>query len=522
MKIYLSATTVPGTTRPFVGSLSEQETSVAASYAWATFSISYAYGGSYQADYLANASVGFGFTGSSLTWYTILGPNRGVAAVSIDGVSRPNVNAYSPTWIYHRAITYSGLSSGYHRVSIRVLGQRGSAAATGTWVSLDAFAVSGTFIQPALHFAWQSVSSLRASGGHLVHDGAKGAVASFTFRGRTIDWITVVGPSEGSATVYVDGVKQLSVSNRAATAQYGVVRRVSNLTDAVHTLRIVASGMISVDRFDVRLPNLSVFSGLGTWVDLYDYTALDPSTAAAAMRARGVRTLYIETARYNSTSAFDFPTLIGEWVEAAHANGMKIVGWYLPIYGTYLNTDVARTVAVATYRSPNGQAFDGVGIDIESKTSTETRTDWFRDIATHLARVRAGVTAVFPVGAIVIPPWVMDKYPTSWSGFPWSSVGAYANVVLPMSYWSFRTQCATDPSQCPYQYTVKNVNESRSYTGGLPVHVIGGVADSVTAQGVSDFMKGAKDAKAYGASLYDYRTTTNSTYWSIMAGANSL
>ena len=80
-------------------------------------------------------------------------------------------------------------------------------------------------------------------------------------------------------------------------------------------------------------------------MDLFDYGGsggLDPSVAVPAMKSHGVRTVYIETARWNSSSAFNFPTDVGDWIDTAHANGMKIVGWYLPIYGTYLNAEVQR------------------------------------------------------------------------------------------------------------------------------------------------------------------------------------
>jgi hypothetical protein len=324
----------------------------------------------------------------------------------------------------------------------------------------------------------------------------------------------------------VDGIRRASINNHAASYRYGVIRRVTNLSDAVHTLDITSGtgGMTSVDRFVVRLPDLTIFRGLGTWVDLYDYgtsSGLDPATAVPVMQSRGIRTIYIETARYRSTSAFDFPTDIGRWIEAAHAAGMKIVGWYLPAYSTYMNADVSRTVAIATYRSPAGQGFDGLGIDIEYKTSGQARSAWFSDIATHLARVRTGATAAFPIGAITVPPLAMDIYPASWSGFPWAAVGANANIVIPMGYWSYRHDCSSNPNHCPYQYSVGNINAARTRTGGLPVHLIGGVADSVTSQGVADFVKAAHDARAYGASLYDYRTTPSS-FWPILAGARSL
>jgi hypothetical protein len=523
---YFTVNAIPAAAKDFIGSLSEQENSLAASYMWRTLKTSSAIGGSYQADYLANATFTLGFTGTSLTWYTVLGPAQGLAAVSIDGVTRGTANNYSSATRYQYPRTFGGLSSGYHYITVRVLGQRGSSAGSSTWVAADAFAVSGSLVSsPKVRFGWQPVTASGASGGHYVRAGTPGASVRFTFRGASIDWITLKGPSEGTSTMYVDGVLKANIDNHATKVTYGVIRRITNLADAVHTLLIVSgTGMTSVDRFIIRLPDLRIFRGLGTWVDLFDYgtsSGLHPSTAVPAMHARGVRTIYIETARWNSSSAFDFQTAIGQWVEAAHAAGMKIVGWYLPTYGTYLDADISRTVAIAKYRSPAGQGFDGLGIDIESKTASQARSAWFSDIATHLARVRYGATAAFPIGAITPAPLAMDIYPSSWTGFPWSSIGFYSNVVMPMGYWSYRTDCSTNPSHCAYGYSVGNINEARTKTAGLPVHLIGGIGDSVTSQGVSDFIRASHDAKAYGASLYDYRTTS-STVWSSLAGANTL
>jgi hypothetical protein len=516
---------VPSALRTFIGSLYEEEKSAAASYQWRPVSASPAYGGSYQSDYYSGASFIFRFKGTSATWYTVTGPNQGRASVYLDGRFLWTVNNYASSLHYRVARPYRGLRSIEHVLRIVVLGQRGSSAGTGTWISADAFAISGALVSsPRLSFGWQAVSNTAASGDRYVRVGTPGATVSFVFRGRSIDWVTITGPTQGTASMYVDGVKKLDVNNTSSTVHYGVIRRVSNLPDAVHTLTVRSGRSItSIDRFIVRLPEVTIFRKLGAWVDLFDYgtsSGLDPASAIAAMHSHGVRTLYVETARYNSSSSFDFPTYVGQWIEAAHASGMKIVGWYFPTYGTYLSTDVSRTIAIANYRSPAGQGFDGLAIDIEHKTSAQSRTAWFSDIATHLSRVRTGVTAAFAVGAIIPAPLAMDIYPSSWSGFPWSAIGRYSDAVLPMAYWSYRTDCSTNPSHCPYGYAVGNTNEARQKTG-LPVHLIGGIADQVTSTEVADFIRGARDAKAYGASLYDYRTTS-SALWSPLAGANAL
>jgi hypothetical protein len=43
--------------------------------------------------------------------------------------------------------------------------------------------------------------------------------------------------------------------------------------------------------------------------------------------------------------------------------------------------------------------------------------------------------------------------------------------------------------------------------GNKPVHTIGGVGDVVDTREVAGFVRGALDADAFGASLYDLRTT---------------
>jgi hypothetical protein len=252
-------------------------------------------------------------------------------------------------------------------------------------------------------------------------------------------------------------------------------------------------------------PGTGGFRRLGVWVDYLDY-GLDPAAAVRDFAGHGVRTLYLQTARYSSPSDVLYPALVGRWIEQAHAAGIAVVGWYLPGYSEHLATDVRRTVAIARYRSPSGQRFDALAVDIEYQGASGSVAEFNAGVASHLARVRAAVGARYPVGAIVPAPLGMALNPPAWAGFPWPAIGRQADVVLPMSYWSYRHDCPTNPLHCPYRYTRGNVAEVARRTG-LPVHVIGGVGDQVTTAGVNDFVDGAVDEHAYGGSLYDYRTT---------------
>jgi hypothetical protein len=272
-------------------------------------------------------------------------------------------------------------------------------------------------------------------------------------------------------------------------------------------------------------PNITAFRGLGAWVDLYDYDKLVPETAVADMRAKGVKTLYVQTARWNkpakdASEQFADPAILDRWLNAAHANGMRAVGWYLPAYDD-ITRDLRRTRAIALHRTATGQGFDALGIDIEYRAQVDSVAVWNAAVAEHVRRVRALVGRRYPIAAIVPAPLQMEVRPDYWAGFPWASLAASSDVFMPMSYWSFRNDCPQNPDHCAYGYTKGNVEKIRALTGKphVPVHVIGGVADSISTDEVHDFVSAALKAGVYGGSLYDY-LSTKPAYWAPLAKLN--
>lgn len=502
----------PTTRERFRASLEEQESSAAATYAWRTVEAVDAAGGSYRAERTAGARVTHRFTGPSVTWVTVRGPAMGEARVLIDGARVARVDNYAPERRFGVERTYDGLGAGAHAITVRVLGVgRGS----DTWVAVDRFRSAAV----ATTWRWARVDDDAASDGSYARTTARGARVEFTFRGKGLDWYTAEGPEMGEVDVLLDGGFVENVHNGAPDTALGVRRSLAGLTDEVHTLALVSrgGGVVAVDRFVVRMPDFTMYRRLGAWVDLWDY-ALDPATAIADMDARGVRTLYIQTARYNTERAIAQGA--GAWVEAAHAAGIEIVGWYLPAYDQHLDKDVRRTVAIADYTSPNGERFDSLAVDIEYKGETESLAEFNDGIRAHLRRVRAQVGNAYPVGAIVPSPVGMAIRPTSWTGFPWARIGRYSDVVLPMAYWSYRTTCPENPDHCPYGYAVENTHLAGDRTG-LPVHLIGGVGDRVTKGEVTEFVDGALGVEPYGGSIYDYRTTKDG-FWEPLARFNQL
>ncbi|GAB3427794.1 PLL family lectin [Flindersiella endophytica] len=261
------------------------------------------------------------------------------------------------------------------------------------------------------------------------------------------------------------------------------------------------------------------FRRLASWVDTLDYSSLTPATAVADLDARGVRTLFLGTARFNGAADFFDQAEMAQWLDAAHAAGLKVVGWYVPAYGD-LARDVRRTAAIGTYVSPTGQRFDAIGVDIERFGSDgEVDHDTFNArVVPHLQQVRAGTDAV--VGAITPSPFGTDPG-SRWTGFPWAGVGANSEVVVPMALWSFRNNFT--PAEVK-AWVADQVNRAQSLTGKR-VHVEGGVlgegSTTVDNTRVQAFVEATIDAGAIGGSQYDYRTTSTS-FWSILAQLNTL
>ena len=253
--------TVAQASQDFRGGLFQQGEGAATTFTWRVVKTSSAFGGSYVVDHVAGASASYRFTGSSIIWYTNIGPNYGIADLYVDGVLRATANSYSSSTHYRAAFTVSGFAYGKHTLTVRARGAKGSSHGTGTDVAVDAFRSGSSIISsPGLSYTWGVVKASSASAGAYSWSDEGGSTASFTFRGTQVEWDTVLGPQMGRARVYIDGVLKLSADNYSGTTTYGVAKIFSGLSDAVHTVKIVVLGthrssshgsFVAVDRWVV-------------------------------------------------------------------------------------------------------------------------------------------------------------------------------------------------------------------------------------------------------------------------------
>jgi hypothetical protein len=281
------------------------------------------------------------------------------------------------------------------------------------------------------------------------------------------------------------------------------VRR-SHLLVAVLTAA-VALGAVPT----LQAATLAPYRGFGTWVDIYDTGVWkDPEAAVSTIAARGVKTVYLETANFRQRRAIVRPSLVGRFLEAAHAEGMQVVAWYLPGF-LDPEKDVARSLAAIRFETAGGQSFDGFALDIESEAvaSASRRTARLLRVAREL---RAAVGPDYRLGAIIPSPRGLELSPTAWPGFPYQGLAERFDVFLPMVYFTYRTNGRRETRT----YVSESIAVLRRETGDpdVRIHLIGGVADSATLGEVRGFADAVCGDRLLGASLYDF-ATTSSRHW---------
>ncbi len=130
--------------------------------------------------------------------------------------------------------------------------------AAGNW---SAWAESPTFTSSlvsdrstAIRYSgtWKKALYARATNGCTTYATAAGARARLTFTGRAIALVAPVGPTRGSATIYVDGASRGTVSFRASSGRSRLIMFSTSLASlGSHTIevRVAGNGRVDIDGF---------------------------------------------------------------------------------------------------------------------------------------------------------------------------------------------------------------------------------------------------------------------------------
>jgi hypothetical protein len=221
------------------------------------------------------ARAAFTFTGTSVRWIGLSGPQTGIARIYVDGTFQASVDTYAPSEIQTVVFAVTGLAAARHRLEIEVTGDK-NPAATGTSIVVDAFDIRSRMEETDSSITYSGVwtaqdmiraysgTSFQTGGGMATRSATAGTRAQFAFSGTSVNWIGVRGPWVGMADVFVDGSFAARVDLYAPTDVVQTsVFSATGLTDGPHTLRIDVTGeknpaatsaFVIVDAFDVGLP----------------------------------------------------------------------------------------------------------------------------------------------------------------------------------------------------------------------------------------------------------------------------
>ncbi|MBE0417456.1 MAG: hypothetical protein IBX63_06810 [Coriobacteriia bacterium] len=244
-----------GTGLPFTGWAEESDAAVRYLGAWHPGTSQVHSGGGYTYAYSPDSYAVIEFTGTSIYWIGPKASSYGRADVYLDGVKQGTVSQYAATTAFQQVIwSKTGLSSGTHTLVIHVTGTK-QTASSGNIIVLDAFSTDrpprqlapAVFEESAPEVreagSWVRGTSAAYSGGGYTYARTTGSTLRMSFTGTAVAWIGPRTSSYGQADVYLDGVKQGTVSQYASAVSLGqTIWETEGLEDRFHTLTIRVLG----------------------------------------------------------------------------------------------------------------------------------------------------------------------------------------------------------------------------------------------------------------------------------------
>ena len=199
------------------------------------------------------SSLGTSTLQARVSWVAATDPSSPIGGyeiqASIDGGPWGATTAVGPT---ARAILVGQLIGHTYRYQLRA---RDTVGNWSPWVAGPSVR-SGLVqnVSSAVRYVggWRRLYYSNASGGSVTYATAGGASAKATFVGRAVAIVGPVGPTRGSARIYVDGVYRMTVSFPATRNQSRKVMYTAALsTLGTHSiqLRLVGNGRVDLDTF---------------------------------------------------------------------------------------------------------------------------------------------------------------------------------------------------------------------------------------------------------------------------------
>ena len=168
-----------------------------------------------------------------------------------------------------------------------------------------------------------------------------------------------------------------------------------------------------------RAKDLRAVAGKGIWVTNWPKTELDAQAVVGRAKAAGLQSIWVRTG--GSRQGYYGDKVLPQLVPAAHAAGIAVVAWDFPFL-----SDPVKDVERAKQALDAG--IDAFAPDVETTAEGTYATP--RRVQLYLSLVRAHAGSR-PIAATVPRPT-----PHRLKTFPYSAFQDYADLFVPMVYWS--------------------------------------------------------------------------------------
>jgi subtilisin len=198
------------------------------------------------------ATIGSTTVPALINWAAATDASGGIAGYELLRLDGGGWTPYGSTTASVRSSISTDLIGHLYQYSVRAQDLAGNWSGWADGPTLTSSLIQDRSSAVAYSGTWTKAIYSLASGGTTTYAKSAGARARTTFSGRAVAIVAPLGPTRGSATVYVDGVYRATISFRASSGTSRVVMYSTTFaTLGTHTieLRPTGNGRVDLDAF---------------------------------------------------------------------------------------------------------------------------------------------------------------------------------------------------------------------------------------------------------------------------------
>jgi hypothetical protein len=245
--------------------------------------------------------------------------------------------------------------------------------------------------------------------------------------------LAATAPRDQTAVQLSAGQRAASSGVAPATVALPASRTTTSSAAAPAKARVPVSRAAATHRAAAKQPPRAhpaaaryIPTGTGMWI--YEWRRTNHGSASSIIRrARqtGLSTLYLRTG--SSWDGFSGGSQLRRLLGATRGSGVRVVAWDFPRLKRPTR-DAHRLARAARVRTANGLHVAAVAPDIETPSEGTFNAGW--RVRAYLRALRRYLPA--DVSIITAVPWP-SRYRIG--DYPYGSVAAHSDVLVPMAYW---------------------------------------------------------------------------------------